>query len=143
MLDVTLGLKRLVPACLALALSALAQAQTGPALQSGEQVYRETCMACHGAGVANAPRFGDKKAWAKLIAEGQPVLSADAWVGVRAMPPQGGRADLSLEEFARATAWMANAAGANWKEPDARMMERIRAAEKKRIDDLKKRAKGG
>lgn len=114
-------------------------AQTSPALKSGQQVYQETCMACHGSGVANAPRFGDKKAWAKLIGEGQVVLSADGWVGVRGMPPKGGKADLNQEEFARAVVWMANAAGANWKDPDAKMMERIRAREAKRIEALKKK----
>lgn len=133
--------KREITACLALALSAAAPAQTTPSLKSGEQVYREVCMACHGTGAANAPRLGDKKTWGKLIGEGQVVLSADGWVGVRGMPPKGGRADLSQEELASAVAWMANAAGASWKDPDARMMERIRAREAKRIEALKK--KGG
>ena len=41
--------KREITACLALALSAAAPAQTTPSLKSGEQVYREVCMACHGA----------------------------------------------------------------------------------------------
>lgn len=130
-----------------LSLPALALAQTAPALKSGEQVYRETCMACHGPGVSpglpNVPRAGDKKAWAKLIAEGQHVLTAHAWVGVRAMPPKGGRTDLSLEEFARATAWMARESGGKWQDPDARMLERIRSEEAKRIEQLKKQpAKG-
>lgn len=119
------------------------QAQTAPALKGGEQVYRETCIACHGSGVANAPRAGDKKAWGKLIAEGQHVLTAHAWVGVRAMPPKGGRDDLSLEEFSRAVAWMAREAGGNWQDPDARLLDRIRAEERKRIEKLKKQpAKG-
>jgi len=123
---------------LCLAMPAAVLAQTAPALKSGEQVYRETCMACHGPGLANAPRMGDKKAWSKLIAEGQHVLTAHAWVGVRAMPPKGGRNDLSLEEFARAAAWMARGSGGNWPDPDARMLERIRAEEAKRIEQLKK-----
>ncbi len=123
------------------------QAQTAPALKTGEQVYRETCMVCHGPGVnpglPNVPRMGDKKAWSKLIAEGQHVLTAHAWVGVRAMPPKGGRNDLSLEEFARAVAWMARASGGTWQDPDARMLERIRGEEAKRIEQLKKQpAKG-
>lgn len=126
-----------------LSVPAAVQAQTAPALKSGEQVYRETCMACHGPGLANAPRLGDKKAWGKLIAEGQHVLTAHGWVGVRAMPPKGGRNDLSLEEFARAVAWMVRESGGNWKDPDARMLERIRSEESKRIEQLKKQpAKG-
>jgi cytochrome c5 len=124
------------------AVPAAVLAQTAPALKSGEQVYREICMVCHGPGVnpglPNVPRMGDKKAWGKLIAEGQHVLTAHAWVGVRAMPPKGGRNDLSLEEFARAVAWMARGSGGNWQDPDARMLERIRVEEAKRIEQLKK-----
>ncbi|MEQ1660667.1 MAG: hypothetical protein ABL896_18025, partial [Hylemonella sp.] len=64
-------------------------------------------------------------------------------VGVRAMPPKGGRNDLSMEEFVRATAWMVRGSGGNWQDPDARMLERIRAEEAKRIEQLKKQpAKG-
>lgn len=121
---------------------ALLLAQAAPALKSGEQVYRETCMVCHGPGLANAPRMGDTSAWGKLVAEGQAVLTAHAWVGVRAMPPKGGRSDLSLEEFARAVAWMARHSGGDWKDPDARMLESIRAEERKRIEQLKKPAAG-
>ncbi|MEK9802972.1 MAG: c-type cytochrome [Curvibacter sp.] len=117
--------------------------QAQPALKSGEQVYRETCMVCHGPGLANAPRLGDRQVWGKLITEGQAVLTAHAWVGVRAMPPKGGRQDLSLEEFARAVAWMARGSGGSWQDPDVRLLESIRAEERKRIEQLnRKPAKG-
>lgn len=56
------------------------------------------------------------------------------------MPPKGGRADLSLEEFARATAWMARSAGVDWPDPDEHMLEEIREEEAKRIEELKKRS---
>ncbi|MCX7196715.1 MAG: c-type cytochrome [Proteobacteria bacterium] len=104
---------------------------------SGEQVYKQVCMSCHAAGVANAPKFGDRTAWTPLIKEGQEVLTAHAWVGVRAMPPKGGQADLPLDAFARATAYIARAAGGNWKDPDAAMLGRIRAEEFKRIAQMK------
>jgi cytochrome c5 len=107
-----------------------------PALKSGEQVYREVCVACHATGVANAPKFADKKMWAPLIAEGQAVLTAHAWVGVRGMPAKGGNPQLSLEEFSRATAYMARAAGGNWKDPDAKLLAVIKEEEKKRIASL-------
>jgi hypothetical protein len=55
------------------------------------------------------------------------------------MPPRGGRADLSLEEFARAVACMARAGGGNWEDPDARMLDLIREEEKKRIEQLRKK----
>ena len=106
-------------------------------LKSGEQVYKETCSACHANGAEKAPKFGDRQVWEPLIKEGQHVLTAHAWVGVRGMPARGGKADLSLEEFARAAAYMARAAGGDWKDPDAALLNRIRAEEKQRIDQLK------
>lgn len=103
-------------------------------LKSGESVYQSVCMACHDSGVAHAPKTGDTAAWKPLIEEGQHVLSAHAFVGVRAMPAQGGDAKLSLEEFSRAVAWMARQAGGDWQDPDAAMMRRIRLEAEKRLD---------
>jgi cytochrome c5 len=105
--------------------------------KSGEQVYQTVCTTCHAAGVANAPKLGDKKAWAPLIKEGQVTLTIDGWFGERAMPPKGGNADLALDEFARAVAFMARAGGANWKDPDAAMLDRMKAAEKRKLDKAK------
>jgi cytochrome c5 len=109
-----------------------AQAAEPAAGKPGAQVYKEVCVACHGAGVIGAPKFGDKAAWAPLIAEGQAVLTAHAWVGVRQMPPQGGDRNLTLAEFSRATAYMVRAAGGAWKDPDAARLAQIRAEEQKR-----------
>lgn len=108
---------------------------TAPAqLRSGESVYQSLCMACHDTGVAHAPKRGDAQAWKPLIEEGQAVLSAHAFIGVRAMPAQGGDSDLSLEDFSRAVAWMARSAGGNWQDPDAAMMQSIRVEAEKRLD---------
>ncbi|MEY3381567.1 MAG: hypothetical protein RL468_2165 [Pseudomonadota bacterium] len=131
-------LVRAVSALGVLVLPLWAAAQAGVGQSVGERVYRETCLACHGSGAANAPRFEDKKAWAKLIKEGQVPLTVDGWVGVRGMPAKGGRADLSLEDFARATVWMANAAGAKWQDPDAKMLQAMQAREAKRLQVQKK-----
>lgn len=122
----------------------IAQGQSAQSLKTGEQVYQHACIACHATGVAHAPKFGDKQAWKPLIEEGQSVLSAHAWVGVRAMPPQGGAPELSLEEFARGVAWIASNSGGDWQAPDAAMMSRIRHEAEKRIDieiDAKKKLK--
>ena len=108
--------------------------------KSGEVVYQQACRDCHAAGEANAPKFGDREGWKGLIEEGQDVLTAHAWVGVRAMPPRGGHPDLSLAEFARATAFMARAAGGDWKDPDLAMLERIRHEEKKRVEEMAAKA---
>ena len=105
--------------------------------KSGEHVYREVCFACHATKVEKAPQFGDRRAWAPLIKEGQHVLTAHAWVGVRNMPPRGGKPDLELEEFARAVAYLARAAGGSWQDPDTAMLAKIRAEEKKRIAQMK------
>jgi cytochrome c5 len=113
------------------------------ALKDGEQVYREVCQACHGAGVANAPKAGEPGGWTALLAEGQAVVTAHGWVGVRGMPAKGGRPDLSLEDFARATAWMARSAGGDWQDPDEAMLSAIREEEAKRIEEMKAKAAQG
>ncbi len=113
------------------------------AIKSGEAVYKETCHVCHATGLLKAPKFGDKKDWAELIKEPQATLTADGWVGVRDMPAKGGKPDLALEEFARAVAYMVRAAGAKWQDPDAAMMKRIQAEEKKALEKKAKEAKDG
>jgi cytochrome c5 len=140
----------LFSAVLALSLTACAEQASPPAsnqaepavhvLKSGEQVYGEVCRACHASGVAKAPKSGDREDWEKLREEGQAVVTAHGWVGVRGMPPKGGRPNLSLEEFARATAWMARSAGVDWQDPDGTLLEAIREEEKKRIEDLQARS---
>lgn len=113
---------------------------TTPA-KSGEQVYEGVCAACHGSGVAGAPKFKDAQAWKPLIEEGQPVLSAHAWVGVRAMPQKGGNPDLKLAEFARAVAYMARGAGGDWADPDAAMLRKIAREAEERLEKAIRDAK--
>jgi cytochrome c5 len=91
----------------------------------GESTYNQICAACHGAGVIKAPKLGDKKAWRSLIAEGQVILTAHGYVGVRAMPPKGGKDDLSVEQFAEAVNYMVNQSGGNWSSPNKSMLEKI------------------
>ncbi|MCK9380747.1 MAG: c-type cytochrome [Sulfuritalea sp.] len=87
--------------------------------RSGEQMYKTTCIACHEAGVANAPKFGDKAAWAPRLALGLDGLLKSAIAGKNAMPPRAG-SDANDTELARAIVYMANKAGANFKEPAAK-----------------------
>ena len=95
-------------------------APAGPKGQlTGEQVYGQVCKTCHEAGVLNAPKFGDKAAWAKVIAQGQATTVGHALSGIRSMPPKGGNPDLENVEVERGVVYMANKAGANWKEPAA------------------------
>jgi len=87
--------------------------------KSGEEIYKAVCAACHQTGVANAPKLGDKAAWAGHIKEGLEAMVKAAINGIRAMPPRGGNPNLSDLEVARAVAYMANAAGASFQEPAA------------------------
>jgi cytochrome c5 len=50
---------------------------------------------CHAAGVAGAPKAGDKAAWAARLKEGMPKLHEAALKGKGAMPPKGGNTSLS------------------------------------------------
>src|SRR2546425_1020980 len=84
------------------------------AVLSGEQVYSTTCVACHAAGVAGAPKFGDKGAWAPRLGQGLAVLHQHALEGFQGksgvMPPKGGRVDLADKSILNAVEYMVNAA---------------------------------
>jgi cytochrome c5 len=88
-------------------------------LQTGEAVYNLACAACHASGAAGAPKAGDAGAWGPRIKQGYDTLIKHATEGFKAMPPKGGNADLDQIEVARAVAFMANKAGAKFKEPEA------------------------
>lgn len=94
---------------------------------TGEETYKTVCANCHSQGLAGSPKTGDTKVWSKLIKEGQVTLTADGYNGIRAMPPKGGRAELTLSEFALAVVYMANQAGAAWQEPNEAMLKKITA----------------
>ena len=66
--------------------------------RSGETVYNTICQACHAAGVAGAPKTGDKAAWAARIATGAEALLKSATNGKNAMPARGG-GNLTDEEL--------------------------------------------
>lgn len=91
----------------------------------GENTYKQVCASCHGSGVLNAPKLGDKAKWAPLITEGQVTLTAHGYVGVRGMPAKGGNPNLSIEQFSDAVVYMANKSGGNWKSPDAKTLAAI------------------
>ena len=86
------------------------------AAKSSEDIVKEVCAACHQAGVANAPKLGDKAAWAPRIAQGMPALVNSALKGKGAMPPRAGTS-LTDAELAGTVVFMANQAGGNLKEP--------------------------
>jgi cytochrome c5 len=79
--------------------SAAAQGGAGAAEmpKTGEALFQQTCSACHGAGIAGAPKAGDKAAWAPRIAKGNAMLYDHAMHGFTGtsgvMPAKGGRTD--------------------------------------------------
>jgi len=87
--------------------------------QSGEQVYTAVCSACHTPGALGAPKLNSKGDWGPRLGQGFETLTKHAIEGIRAMPARGGNPDLSDIEVARAVAYMANSAGASFKEPAA------------------------
>ncbi len=98
------------------------KSESGPKeLQTGEQVYKAVCAACHATGAAGAPKFGDASAWAPRIAKGYESMMASVLKGKNAMPARGGSnpADISDYELGRAVVYMANAAGGKLPEPKA------------------------
>ncbi|MFT3848428.1 MAG: c-type cytochrome [Propionivibrio sp.] len=74
--------------------------------RSGEAVYNTICQACHAAGVAGAPKTGDKAAWAPRIATGIEALLKSATNGKNAMPARGGAADLTDDELKAAVDYL-------------------------------------
>jgi cytochrome c5 len=87
--------------------------------KTGEEVYKAVCSACHAAGTAGAPKFGDAGAWAPRISEGYDTLLHNALNGKGAMPARGGTSpdDYSDFEIARAVVYMANGSGGKLAEP--------------------------
>ena len=76
----------------------------------GKAVYDKTCVACHATGVANAPKLGDKAAWAPRMAAGVPALVGAVKAGKGAMPPKAGAADLKDDDIRAAVEYMIAAA---------------------------------
>ena len=87
-------------------------------LATGEAVYTAQCAACHAAGLAGAPKFGDAAAWGPRLGQGYDALLTSALKGKNAMGAQGGGA-FSDVEIGRAVVHMANAAGGKLAEPAA------------------------
>jgi cytochrome c5 len=96
------------PAQAAMPVAAAAPAAAA-AKPDGKKIYDTTCMACHGTGVAGAPKFGDKAAWAPRIKAGIDTLHASALKGKGAMPAKGGNTALSDADVNAAVDYMAAA----------------------------------
>ena len=105
----------------ALAIKAEAPAAGGSAApaglpKTGKELFDQTCSACHGQGIAGAPKAGDKAAWAPRIAEGKATLYEHALKGYTGgpgggvMPPKGGRTDAPDDLVKQAVDYMVSLA---------------------------------
>ncbi|MGD8743697.1 MAG: c-type cytochrome [Granulosicoccaceae bacterium] len=76
----------------------------------GKKVYDGLCFSCHTAGIAGAPKLGDKAAWAARIDQGMDTLYAHSINGFQGksgvMPPKGGNMSLSDDEVKAAVDYM-------------------------------------
>lgn len=79
------------------------------AADAGEQLYNTQCMACHQNGLLNAPKLGDKEAWAPRIAKGKDTLHMHSAKGFNQMPAQAS-ADVSEAKVYAAVDYMIAAA---------------------------------
>ena len=95
-----------------MALAPTPESATAPGARTGEQIVRFQCVLCHGAGMAGAPRIGDRKAWEKRLSAGEEALLRSALQGRGAMPPNGGLADVSPQELRGAIDYMIKSSGA-------------------------------
>ena len=79
--------------------AASGSASAAAAPKNGSEVFQQVCSVCHGAGIAGAPKAGDKAAWAPRIAQGKATLYEHALKGFQGksgvMPAKGARTDLS------------------------------------------------
>ncbi len=76
----------------------------------GKGIYGKTCAMCHAAGVAGAPKPGDKADWEPRIAQGEATLykhAIEGFTGAKGMmPARGGGATLSDDEVKAAVDFM-------------------------------------
>ena len=84
--------------------------KTAQAAASGKSTFDAVCTACHGTGVAGAPKVGDKTAWAPRVKSGKDALYASALHGKGTMPPKGGNPALSDADVKAAVDYMVAAA---------------------------------
>ena len=88
------------------AVAVAAAAPSKPDAAAGKKLYDASCMACHAAGVAGAPKLGDKAAWATRSSAGVDALTASVIKGKGAMPPKGAAAAASDAEIRAAVEYM-------------------------------------
>lgn len=74
----------------------------------GADVYESVCRKCHRTGIDEAPKTGDKAAWAPRIATGMDALVKSVVEGKGAMDPRGGKAELTDAQIRAAVEHIVN-----------------------------------
>ncbi len=74
--------------------------------QADFRTYKTACAACHDTGAAGAPKVGDKAGWKARIATGMDTMVKNAIKGKGAMPPKGGRANLTEAQIKAVVKYM-------------------------------------
>ena len=95
----------------AVATETVAGADLGANLKEGEKVFKSSCIACHGSGIAGSPKVGEKADWEARIAQGKAVMVDHAINGFRGeegyyMPAKGGSKHLSDEQITMVVEYM-------------------------------------
>lgn len=92
------------------AVVAVVEAPEAKVALTGPQVYNQACLACHGGGIAGAPKTGDAADWGARLAKGRDVLNSNAINGFMGdkgmMPAKGGAVMLSDEEVIAAVDYL-------------------------------------
>jgi cytochrome c5 len=94
------------PAAATATATTVAAAAPAAAAADGKKVYDTACVACHLTGAANAPKLGDKAAWAPRLQTGKDALYASVLNGKGAMPAKGGNATLADADVKAAVDYM-------------------------------------
>lgn len=99
MFNSEIQMKKIIQGNSILIVALLASAPLASA-KTAEEVYQQSCKACHQGGLAGAPKVSDKAAWTKRMAErGKDGLYKSAIKGLKAMPPKGLCMSCSDEEL--------------------------------------------
>ncbi len=77
-----------------------------PELAAGKEIYDAHCAMCHDSGMMNAPKPGDKAAWAPRLAQGMDTVMKHTIEGLNGMPAKGGAADLTDDQLKSAVDYL-------------------------------------
>ncbi len=77
-----------------------------------EDTYKQVCAACHGTGMAGAPKTGESGPWqARLDDKGRETLYDHAINGFKGMPAKGGNPSLSDDRVKKLVDYMLEESG--------------------------------